>query len=158
MKRGLRLSALLPLLLLLAACEEIDCSLYNSVNMYACFYSDGSAVAITDTLTISTGSSERVLLNRMTNVGNWQIPLSYRQDVDTLLLHVAGDGYQVTDTVWIAKTNTPHFESPDCPTNMFHKIVAIESTHLFIDSVTIVQPYVNYALDENIQLHLHSAP
>ena len=34
-------------LLLLAACEEIDCSLYNTVSMYAGFYSDASAVALT---------------------------------------------------------------------------------------------------------------
>ncbi len=145
-------------LLLLAACEEIDCSLYNTVSMYAGFYSDGSAVAITDSLTITTGKAERTLLNSKTNVSNWDLPLSYWQDVDTLVFRVAGTDYQITDTVWITKSNTPHFESPDCPTNMFHEILSVESTHNFIDSITVIQPYVNYALDENIQVHLYTAP
>ena len=158
MKHGKCISALLLSLLLMVACEEIDCSLYNTVRMYAGFYSDGSAVAITDTLTITTGKDGRTLLNRMLNVGKWDIPLSYWQDVDTLVFHVAGSDYEIDDTVWITKSNTPHFESPDCPTNMFHEILSVESTHRFIDSVTVIQPYVNYALDENIQVHLYTAP
>ena len=122
------------------------------------FYSDGSKVSITDTLTITTGTDEHILVNRMLGASEWEIPMSYWQDEDTLSLHVTGEGYSLTDTVWIQKTNMPHFESPDCPTPMFHEITAVRSTHHFIDSVTIVQAYVNYAQTENIQLHLFAAP
>ena len=158
MKRTIGILLLSLPLWLMMACEEIDCSLYNTVSLSAGFYSDGYKVSITDTLTITTGTDEHILVNRMLGASEWEIPMSYWQDEDTLSLHVTGEGYSLTDTVWIQKTNMPHFESPDCPTHMFHEITAVRSTHHFIDSVTIVQAYVNYAQTENIQLHLFAAP
>ena len=158
MKRAITIMLLSMPLWLMMSCEEIDCSLYNTVTLYAGFYNNGKNVAITDTLTITSGRENRVLLNRMTGANGWEIPLSYWQQEDTLTLHVNGLDYSIEDTVWIRKTNTPHFASPDCPTNMFHEISAVTSTHHFIDSITVIKASVDYAQIENIQLHLFGTP
>ena len=158
MKRSIGIMLLTLPLWMMTACEEIDCSLYNTVTFYAGFYSGGAAVSITDTLTITSGLQERVLLNRKVGASGWELPLSYWQDEDTLTLHVTGEDYIIRDTVWVRKTNTPHFESPDCPTNMFHEITSIACTHHFIDSVTVIKASVDYAQVENIQLHLLGNP
>ncbi len=141
----------------LIGCDEIDCTLYNTVFMRSTFYSDGSQISLTDTLTVGTGREARILLNRMTGASDLTLPLSHWQEVDTLVLTVSGENYLVEDTLWITKTNTPYFESPDCPTNVFHYITSVNSTHTFIDSVSILEPHVNYAQGENLRIHLYSA-
>jgi hypothetical protein len=40
---------------------------------------------------------------------------------------------------------------------MFHFITEVNSTHTFIDSLSLVNPTVNYADVENIQIHFRSA-
>ena len=83
--------------------------------------------------------------------------MSYWNEEDTLVLRIQGSGYTMEDTIWIKKNNIPHFESPDCPTKMFHLITDVNSTHTFIDSLSLVNPNVNYADVENIQIHFHAA-
>lgn len=140
------------------SCDSIDCTLYNSVDMFGGFYQGGRNVSLTDTLTITAAGTDSVLLNRKVGAANFQIPLSYYNGVDSVVLYVKGDGYELTDTLFVEKTNSVHFESPDCPTTMFHKITAVRSTHEFIDSVTVISEDVNYARTENIQIHLFAAP
>lgn len=141
----------------LSSCDTIDCTLENTVVMISNIYQDGKAVAISDTLTITNADGSVVLLNRELNVSKLKLYLSYFHPVDTLLLNISGPDYNITDTMWIEKTSYNHFESPDCPVNMFHHIMDIRSTHLFIDSVTITQPDVNFAEHENLQIHLFSS-
>lgn len=143
--------------ILLAACDTIDCTLYNTVGLKAKFYSGGSAVSISDTLTISACGTDSVLLNRAVAASDVTLPMSYWATADTFLLSVVGDGYTLTDTLYVEKSNTPHFESPDCPSTMFHEITAVSCSRTFIDSVCIVQPSVNYSQFENIQIHLRSS-
>ena len=144
------------LLLLLAACETIDCTLYNTIGLKARFYSQGAAVSITDTLTISACGTDSVLLNRAVSASDVTLPMSFWQAADTFLLRVEGDDYVLADTLCVQKTNTPHFESPDCPSTMFHQITAVSCSRTFIDSVVIVQSSVNFSQFENIQIHLRS--
>ena len=145
---------IISLLLLLAGCETYDCTLYNYVGMYAAFDQEGTAVAITDTLTITSGKSGLVLLNRSVNTSSLNLPLSYWQDEDTLVLTVEGTDYMLRDTVWVAKTNQVHYESPDCPTTLFHTIQDVRNTSQFIKSITIVRSSVNYETTTNLQSHL----
>ena len=153
-----KLSILLAMVtMLMSTCDEIDCTLYNTVTLSCGFYAEDSKIAITDTMTVSFGKGGRVLLNRSTKTSELTLPMSYWQETDTLVLTVSGEEYQLSDTLWISKTNTPHFESPDCPTIMFHQITSVACTHGFIDSVTVVLPYVNYAQDENIKVYIHSS-
>lgn len=139
----------------LFSCDTIDCTLYNTVEMRCNFYQNGNAAQINDTLTITAMGTDKVLLNRKYMVSTMVLPLSYFNPVDTLILKVTGKDYEATDTMWIEKTSYNHFESPDCPVNMFHNITAVRSTHLFIDSISITHPDVNFSDHENLQIHFY---
>ena len=139
----------------ISSCDSIDCTLNNIVVMTCNFYQDGKAVQLNDTLTVTAVGADNPLLNRKLRVSTMALPLSYFNQIDTLLLNVSGEDYTITDTLWIEKTSYTHFESPDCPVNMFHDITSVRSTHLFIDSVTITRPEVNFVEYENIQIHFY---
>lgn len=139
---------------MVVACDSIDCTLYNTVELSCSFYSEGKAVKLTDTLTVSALGTDSVLANKLVGASTVNLPLSYSQEVDTLVLHVYGEEYDARDTLWIEKSNTPHFESPDCPTNMFHQIKSVRHSSVFIDSVTITRSLVDYDQTENLRIHL----
>lgn len=146
---------------LFVGCESYDCTLYNYVGMYGAFYKDGSQVSLKDTLTITAGKNGPVLLNRSVGTTNLNLPLSYWQDVDTLVLCVKGKDdndmdYLFRDTIWVEKSNQVHYESPDCPTTLFHTIQDVRSTHEFIKDITIIRSSVNYETTTNLQIHLLS--
>ena len=138
----------------LAACDSIDCTLYNTVSLACSFYSEGQAVKLTDTLTVSALGTDSILVNSLIGASKLELPLSYSQDADTLVLRIYGEEYDLSDTLWVEKTNTPHFESPDCPTTMFPQIKSVRHTSTFIDSVTITRNLVDYDQTENIRIHL----
>lgn len=152
-----RLLLILSGILLLAACESYDCTLYNYVGLYGSFCQDNSSVTITDTLTITTGKSGRILLNKSVNTSRLNLPMSYWQEEDTLVLSIKGEDYLFRDTVWITKSNQVHYESPDCPTTLFHTIQGVRSTHDFIKSINVIRSSVNYELTDNLQIILFSA-
>ena len=146
--------ALLLLIILLTACESYDCTLYNYVGMYAAFDRDGAAVRLSDTLTITSGKAGPVLLNRSVGTASLNLQLSHWQEEDTLVLSVKGEDYLMRDTIWVRKTNQVHYESPDCPTTLFHEIEEVRSTNEFIKSITVIRSSVNYELTTNLQIHL----
>ena len=152
-----RLFCILSGILLLAACESYDCTLNNYVGMYGAFDRDGAAVEITDTLTITACGTNAVLLNRSVNTSSLNLPLSYWQPEDTLVLTIQGTDYLLRDTIWVTKTNQVHYESPDCPTTVFHTIQNVRNTNEFIKSITVIRSSVNYETTTNLQIHLLSA-
>ena len=149
-----RFLLIIPALMLLAACESYDCTLYNYVGMYGAFDRAGAAVSINDTLTITAGKRGPVLLNQSVATKSLNLPLSYWQDEDTLVLSIKGSDYLIRDTIWVTKTNTVHYESPDCPTTLFHTIQGVRSTHVFIKDITVIRSSVNYETTTNLQIHL----
>ena len=154
-QRRVHILACVICLMGICSCDTIDCTLNNTVAMTCNFYQDGKAVQLDDTLTVTAVGVENPLLNRKRGTSSMSLPLSFFNNVDTLLLHVSGENYSVTDTVWIEKTSHNHFESPDCPVNMFHNITAVRCTHLFIDSISISRPDVDFYEDENLQIHFY---
>lgn len=145
--------------LLFGACDSYDCTLYNTVAMYGVFDREGAAVSINDTLTITACGTDVLLLNRSVNTSKLTLPLSYWQPEDTLVLSIKGQnsegvGYILQDTIWITKTNQVHYESPDCPTTLFHTIQGVRNTNEFIKSITVVRSSVNYETTTNLQIHL----
>ena len=154
-----RLLFILSGFLLFAACESYDCTLYNTVAMYGAFDQDGAAVAIKDTLTITACGTDNVLLNQAVNTSQLTLPLSYWQAEDTLIFSIKGTDdegvcYLLQDTVWVTKTNQVHYESPDCPTTLFHTIQDVRNTNEFIKSITVIRSSVNYETTTNLQIHL----
>lgn len=156
--RKLALTLFSLLLLALTACDTADCSLNNTVLCYLSFYNgEGKKVEIIDTLSITAYGTDKVLFNRGTKKSDIAIPLSYYNDEDTLTFTVtAEDGRQQQAEIVIAKSNVTHFESPDCPVNMFHDIqFSYVFSGRFIDSVAVIKPSINYQRDENIRIYLH---
>ena len=147
----------LSCLALLGACDQADCTLDNSVTYTCNFYAEGSNVTLNDIITVTACGTDSVLVNQKQGATGIELPMSYWNEEDTLVLRIQGSGYTMEDTIWIKKNNIPHFESPDCPTKMFHLITDVNSTHTFIDSLSLVNPNVNYADVENIQIHFHDA-
>jgi len=137
------------------ACDSADCSLNNNVFCTYGFYSDSISVSLTDTLNIYANGTDSILLNQETEVSSADIPMSFWLDADTLIFEVCGQDYHLIDTVYVRKNNIPHFESPDCPSKMFHEITSVRCTNNFMDSVTISNPIVNFDAVENLQIHIH---
>lgn len=148
-----------------AACSSVDCPVENTVAMvYKLQRADGTPDTMrTDTLTITSpvaGKADTTLLNRSINTTSFQLPVSYTHHVDTLYLTLA-DTSQTNhkvyhDTIYISKTNSPHFESVDCNISYFHEITAVEHTSNRIDSIVINKPSVNYDLTkEHLRLYFN---
>lgn len=140
---------------LVAACSSVDCPVENTVAVvYKLQRADGTPDTLrTDTLTITSplgNAGDTTLLNRSINTTSFQLPVSYSHPVDTLYLTLA-DTSQTNhkvyhDTIYISKTNCPHFESVDCNISYFHEITAVEHTGNRIDSIVINKSSVNYDL------------
>jgi len=160
----MRVRRFLPFLtvLLLLACSTIDCPVENIVEVrYAVKAFDGeSEVADTlkDTLNVWATRQNRndtLIYNHGYDVKAFSLPVSYTNPEDVLVFQVTDSLNQSkTDTVWITKENTPHFESVDCPTRYFHQLTAVRSTHVRIDTIIINNPSVTY--DSSVKhLHIH---
>lgn len=149
----------------MAACSSVDCPVENTVaTVIKLQRADGTPDTLrTDTLTITSpkaGNVDTTLLNRSINTVAFQLPVSYTQPVDTLYLTLA-DTSQTNhkvyhDTIYITKTNSPHFESVDCNLSYFHEITAVEHTRHRIDSIVINKSLVNYDLTkEHLRLYFN---
>lgn len=168
---GKRASLLACLLLfpfsqfLILSCEGIDCTLDNVVTLNIGFYSSesGTKVSVTDTLYITAEGTDSVLLNRGRNLQTVSLPMSYWQEADTLRLTFRGgeedDAYAYDIVLRIAKGNQTHFESPDCPTTMFHEISNLDydDPYSLTDSIIVENTTVNYAQLENIKIYFRGS-
>lgn len=147
---------------ILAACTSVDCPLENTVyTKYNIYDSKNVTDTLTDTLTISTKRSngtDSVLINKDLNITSFSLPISFTQPEDFLIFTVAGKTKTSTDTVRIAKTNTPHFESVDCSPSYFHVITNVSHTKNAIDSIVVNNPNVTYdATKETFHIYFKSS-
>ena len=151
---------------LILSCEGIDCTLDNVVAMKIGFYNSESkvAVSITDAVDVTAEGTDSLLLNQERNVQTLSLPMSYWQEADTLRLQFSGsdeegNSYAYHIVLRINKTNLPHFESPDCPTVMFHEISSInyDDPYQLADSIVVDNPTVNYASLENVKIYLRGS-
>ena len=138
---------IIGVVLALTACSSVDCPLNNVV--YAKYKLMGDVTKLSDVLTITTvraDGKDTILLNQQQNADSFELPMSFGQTVDELCLtRDRQDGSEVRrDTIWIEKTNEPHFESVDCGVNYFHTITGVRHTSHTIDSVTVNKRNVNY--------------
>jgi hypothetical protein len=142
---------IIPLLIFtctICACSSIDCPLQNTVySVYKLRNYAGVVDTLKDTLTVSTqraDGTDSVLINKDVTITSFSLPVSYTNDKDILIFHVAGKTSSTTDTVTVVKTNSPHFESIDCSPSYFHTITNVSCSHHAIDSVVINNSNVNY--------------
>lgn len=152
-------------LFIFTACEGIDCTLDNVVTLNIGFYSSesGAQVSVTDTLNVTAEGTDSVLLNRGRNIQKLTLPMSYWQEADTLRLQFHGGdedySYEYYIVLRITKSNQPHFESPDCPTTMFHEITDLDydDPYHLTDSIIVENTDVNYAALENIKIYFRGS-
>lgn len=133
-------------LLAMTACTSIDCPFNHTVA--TTYLLKGEVDTLTDTLTITTkrlDGLDTVLLNRSVKTDSFSLPMSYVRAEDVLVFTLTDTTNTVTrDTVWVSKTNRPHFESVDCALSYFHTITGVKSTNHAIDSIIIKNTEVTY--------------
>ena len=148
-------------------CSSIDCAVDGSVR---CVYSVVDAAGKTDsvpgfvsvTSARRTNGSDTTIINLQSQTTSLSLPMSFSELADTLYLIQSDtvDGVYIEkrrDTMWIEKTNTPHFESVDCSPRFFHTLTRVSSTHHIIDTLIINRKEVtNDKSTPNIHLHLRS--
>ena len=135
--------ALFACLFVLLGCSSIECPVQNTV---ACIYQLNDTLK--DTLTVMTIRKNRdtITLNRAQTPLTFKLPVSYQCATDTLLFKTYR--LAVVDTVWVSKTDIPHFESVDCGVSYFHQISEVRCTHNGIDSIKISKSFIDYVPDE----------
>lgn len=153
------LSAVMTTVLLtFAACDAVECPInnvvYSTYGFYAVENGVAGSVSVLDTLTITAGGSDSILINRLQGGSSVHIPVSYTATTDTLIFHFVNEAQEHReDTIWIDKENIRHYESPNCPASMFHIVTSTRWTGLLIDSVVIVNPNIDYNVSENFQIY-----
>lgn len=150
----------------LAGCTNIECPLDNIVEMTCGLYNaeSGNRMKLDATLSVSTGGrKDTLLLNQATDLEAFFLPLKQGEPVDTFLLNFSNAEQQATDTLFVVHANSPHFESLDCPSSVFHHIQEVRWTShalrlmpVTIDSVAVARRLVDYENIENIRLFLRT--
>ena len=162
MKRSRLYILIVALCTLLAGCESIDCTLNNVVCLRIGFYDSDSKqkVSVLDTLTITAEGTDSVLINREVKKSELKLPMSYWQDEDILRMTFTETFTLKKRSIVlrVGKTNTQHYEGPECPTVMFHNLKSVdyEDENGFVDSIVVTNKHVNYAPKENIQIYLRA--
>ena len=137
----------------LLSCSSIDCPVETKVLVnYGIYSRDASGAEVADTLTDTLyvwtrriDGKDTLLLNRGVGITDFSLQISYNHPEDTLIMLVTDTNYVWTlDTVWLKKTDIPHFESVDCAAHFFHHLDAVRSTHYGIDTISIDNPSVTY--------------
>lgn len=146
------------LLFLIAGCDSgYDCSIENTAYNRIGFYNAENGIdekyEFPDVLNVSMmiNGRDSTVVNHITNASELQLPMSYVYECDTILFSYKNNA---TDTLYVKHENIPYFVSMECGTAMYHRIQEIEHTTAFIDSVVIVNNYINYDNNENVKLYL----
>ena len=147
-----------------AGCRNIDCPIENTVMVGSRLYfpaaDDGEQAAAADTLLVTAVGTDSVLYLERTDA-IITFPLRYTAGHDTLLLNFVRSGrIHTTDSVFIEHENRIHFENIDCPPAVFAEIRRVawanqSSGRIWIDSVSISSPFVNYNETEHLQIFVH---
>lgn len=146
-------------LVVISACSSIDCPLNSRVEAV---YAIGRGDTLTDTLTVTTTrlgdtGGDTVLLNKVTGVTTFSLPVSYSADSDVLVFTFLqrNQGDTIKDTVTVFKENHPHFESVDCNASYFHTVLDVKCTRNALDSITINRANIDYdTTNPNFTLYL----
>ena len=142
----------------MTACTSIDCPVENNVaTLYKLQKADGTQDTLHDTLTVLTRLArgvDTVILNKSVETTSFQLPISYTNAADTFTFVRKSDTRELTDTVWIEKTNLPQFESVDCKLVYFHDVTSLRHTRNGIDSIAVKKGRIDYdSYTENFHIY-----
>lgn len=143
-----RMTIALIALTAMTACTSIDCPVENNVaTLYKLQKADGTQDTLHDTLTVLTRLArgvDTVILNKSVETTSFQLPISYTNAADTFTFVRKSDTRELTDTIWIEKTNLPQFESVDCKLVYFHDVTSLRHTRNGIDSISVKKGRIDY--------------
>lgn len=150
--------------MLMPGCSNIECPLDNVVVMTCGLYSAETqeSLKLQATLDVMPAGKDTILLNRASDINLFMLPLRQAVEADTFLLRFTDEVGQVgTDTLFVKHTNTPHYESIECPATVFHTLTGVSWKRgetnplaIAIDSVAVVRTAVNYDDIENLRIYL----
>ena len=146
----------IALLVLLTSCDNgYNCSINNTAYNRIGFYSiSGDSIRngylLPEELEVSLMVNGREAMVADQGNEDLRLPMSYTSDCDTLLFRYDSD---MSDTIYFRHKNIQFYQSMECGTVMYHRIDSVEYTHNLIDSVAIVNKFVNFDDNENIKVY-----
>lgn len=150
--------AIALLALVFASCDNgYDCNLNNIAYNRIGFYSiNGDSISegynLQEELMVSlmVNGREAIATDDGQGVTGMQLPMSHINECDTVLFRYGGE---FADTLYISHKNIQFYQSMECGTIMYHNINGIEYTRNLIDSVAVVNKFVNFDDNENIKVY-----
>ena len=145
--------------ILLGSCDAgyecgIEKTSYNRIKFYNIDSNNiESEYQFPDILTVSllVNGKDSIVINHLANASSLQLPMSYTNSCDTVVFSYENNA---TDTLFVKHENIPYFISMECGLAMYHRLQDVTHTKAFIDSVAIINDYVNFDNNENIKLYL----
>lgn len=157
---------IIVLAVMAVACENVTCSIDNTVESVYSFYASartdgvfypGNAITIGDTMSVIILGPDSVIANRLVRQKEVKLPVSFYGAVDSLLFEFTDTASRKgRDTLFVFKMSMPHWEDPSCPVHMFHVVTAVTSTHNIIDTVLIINPTITYEGLENFRIYFRT--
>lgn len=96
---------------------------------------------------------DTILVNKLTNGTYFQLPMSYFNDEDTIVMSYSS--ISLSDTIKVRHDSYPHIELPECGAYRFHTLRNVTSTDRNIDKIEISNPKVDYDGNENIKIYFN---
>lgn len=146
------LLAAIVLLSGIAACSDTDCTTSNTAYVnYNIYDANGNSVSLTGPVTVTAAGTDSVLINQESNLQSMQLPLRYTSTEDTFVIHLSE---VLFDTIFVTHQNIPHFISMECGTGMYYHIDNARCTRRIFDSISVVNPDINFDANEHIQMYM----
>lgn len=116
-------------------------------------YPDTALVNQGYTEKVSQQRNDTVLLNKLYAASSMNVPMSYFNEADTLIL--AYSHISQKDTIKIEHRSYPFVELPECGTYRFHTLHHVTATDAAIDHIEISEPKVNYDGLVNVKIYFN---
>jgi hypothetical protein len=139
-----------------ASCSQNEICLSNQHALQSGFY---SALALEDKDTLLTEARvygilpEKDPLYDNETVGKLFLPLSFQKDTTAFVLY---SGEFMKDTLWFRHSSELKYISRECGFTFNFELDSVWFTSVFIDSVAIENPGVNYGENfENVKIYIY---
>ena len=96
---------------------------------------------------------DTVLVNKLSGASSMKVPMSYFNEIDTLILSYKS--ITLKDTIKIKHMGYPNVELPECGTYRFHTLQQVTATDAAIDHIEIGDSKVNYEGKTNIKIYFN---
>ena len=87
------------------------------------------------------------------------LPLRSTQSSTSFCFNYGTDsitGYQYNDTITFDYESIPYFVSEECGAMYYYKVGKLQSTHLLIDSVKLLEPLITNTDVERVKIYFRS--